>query len=982
MNREDYQKVKKIFHSALDLASGERAAFLAETCREDKDLHREVQKLLDSFESDYLEQPAIGNVAEAIFGGNLAIGQSVGRYKICEKIGVGGMGEVFLAEDTRLKRKIALKILPAMFGQDKERLRRFEREARAASALNHPNILTIHEFGVEDGTIFIASEFVKGETLRERLSGEPINFRKVLDIVLQIAAALNAAHESGIVHRDIKPENIMIREDGLVKVLDFGLAKLIETKNETVDSESETLAQIKTTPGLVMGTVNYMSPEQARGKNVDARTDIFSFGVMIYEMLSGKLPFKGENEIDILVSILHEEPALLGQSATGVPPDLERLVSKTLRKDREERYQTVSEFVADLKALNHKLDRKAITGNTNFRITDGSTRAQATEEALKQSARQSLFPPGSISEMLLSKFKLPRKGSMLTLVIIGLALLTAVIGFYKLTGQPAESFQNMRLAKLTSTGDAVGGNIAISPDGKYVVYAVDETGRQSLWVKQVETSGNVQIIPPAEVEFRGLTFSPDGNYIYFNMGPRNSTAGIYKIPVLGGNSRKLVMDADLPVSFSPDGSQIVFLRNQTSLMIANSDGGEVQTLAIAADGNGWSCTAWSPDGEKIVASRFSPADASDHLVEVAVKDGTVKPLAVPPWLSISGVVWLADGKGLILSGRDLETQLSQLWFVPYPDGAPRRITNDLTSYQGLSLTADGKTVVSVQENRLLNIWASSDTNPSFAKQLTTEVGNDDGMSGLSWTPDGRIVYTTRVKGRQDLWIVDADGGNNQQLTFNVKSNFSPAVSPDGRYIVFVSDRSGNLDLWRTDLDGSNAFQLTKDSSTEIDPAFSPDDKWIVYGYADADNKITVRKIDINGGNPVLLTAAEAARPVVSPDGKYIACLYYIEMGTGYLTKIAIIPSEGGLPLKVLDLPQVVKSRTLRWTPDGQGLIYIDSGNRVFNLWSQPLDGSPPKQLTDFKSDQIFRFDLSRNGKGFALARGKESADVVLINNFR
>src|SRR5215213_5079803 len=269
MNREDYQRVKQIFQSALDAAPAERAAFLDSACQDNEDLRREVERLLSSFESDYLEEPAIIKMAEFVIGDGLAIGQIVGHYKICEKIGAGGMGEVFLAEDARLKRKIALKILPALPGQDKERLRRFKQEACAASALNHPNILTVHEFGAEDGTIYIASEFVKGETLRERLGSKAFDLHEALDIALQIAAALNAAHESGIVHRDIKPENIMLRGDRLVKVLDFGLAKLIETKNEAVDAEAETRLQVNTMPGLVLGTAAYMSPEQARGLLTD-----------------------------------------------------------------------------------------------------------------------------------------------------------------------------------------------------------------------------------------------------------------------------------------------------------------------------------------------------------------------------------------------------------------------------------------------------------------------------------------------------------------------------------------------------------------------------------------------------------------------------------------------------------------------------------------------------------------------------------------
>jgi TolB protein len=345
------------------------------------------------------------------------------------------------------------------------------------------------------------------------------------------------------------------------------------------------------------------------------------------------------------------------------------------------------------------------------------------------------------------------------------------------------------------------------------------------------------------------------------------------------------------------------------------------------------------------------------------------------------LVWLSDGSGLILSGRDLETQLSQLWIISYTDGGLRRITNDLSSYQGVSLTADGKTAVSVQQNRLSNIWVAPETDASIGRKITSEVGKDEGLSGVAWTPDGRIVYTARVTGTQDLWIVNQDGSNNRQLTFNVKANFSPAASPDGRYIVFVSDRTGNIELWRMDPDGGNPVQLTDSSGIEAEPSFSPDGKWLVYLVLDSNNKPTIWKMNIDGSNQRQLTEMDSGRPTVSPDGKYLACDYGVARPEAPI-KLAVIPFEGGPPAKLLDLPVVVKSRTFRWTSDGKALVYIGDGDRVHNLWSQSLDGSPPKQLTDFKSDRIYRFDLSRNGKGFALARGNESSDVVLISNFR
>ena len=356
MNAERYRRADQVFQSALDLDPAQRAAYLDDACAGDTDLRGEVEALIRSYEQagSFLQSPLMESVEEE--GANTFLGRSFGPYKVISHLGSGGMGEVYLAEDHRLSRKVALKLLPALYTRDEQQLRRFRQEARAASALNHPNIITIFEIGEAEGIHFIAEEYIQGETLRERLSNRKVTMAEALDVAVQIAIALEAAHAAGIIHRDIKPENTMLRPDGYVKVLDFGLAKLTERLEPSAEAGGATAAQLSTSPGMIMGTASYMSPEQARGQKVDARTDIFSLGVVIYEMIAGRLPFEGDTTSDVIAAILKQEPPQLARYSREVPAELERIVDKALRKNLEERYQTVKELTSDLKDLKKRIE--------------------------------------------------------------------------------------------------------------------------------------------------------------------------------------------------------------------------------------------------------------------------------------------------------------------------------------------------------------------------------------------------------------------------------------------------------------------------------------------------------------------------------------------------------------------------------------------------------------------------------------------------
>lgn len=894
----------------------------------------------------------------------------IGRYRIVNKIGEGGMGEVYLAEDVKLGRRVALKILPARVSDDPDRLLRFQHEARSASALSHPNIVTIYEIGDEDGSLYIAMEHVEGRTLGKMIRGGELDLRTILDVAVQVAGALAASHQANVVHRDIKPDNIIIRPDGLVKVLDFGLAKLTE-KPTTEDLEALSTL-FKTSPGLVVGTVGYMSPEQARGREVDGRSDIFSFGSILYEMLSGRRPFTGENEVDIIASIIHKEPEGLDLSPGSIESELESLIRRALRKDRNERYQDVADLLTDLRDLKQRLTGDAganITADLANPITLGSGASRIG------ASTTSLAPTSSVSAAIVEN---ARVHPLVTAAIF--AALIVGLGFLGTYGYRAwtrsEAFQTMRFDKLTASGNVASEQIAISPDGKYIAYVTIETEGQSLWVKQTAGAASIRVVPAAEVRYDGLTFSPDGVNVYYTVVDKSGSTSVNQVQALGGQPRKIVADATGPVAFLADGSRFAFVRKEKSILMAKADGSDERVIVTTENGRRYYRVAWSPDGGTIAAAAFSTEDSRDHLVEISVSSGKENVLP-SEWLRVRGLAWLPDGSGLVISGRDRNTQLAQLWMVSYPAGMPRRITNDLSSYQGLSIAADGRTVASVQENTLSNVWSVSAAGEG-ERRLTTELGRDEGMSGIALARDGAIVYTVRLRGQQDLWTINGSGTGNRQLTFDAQSNFSPTVSADGRYIVFVSTRSGSPEIWRSDIDGANPVQLTREPGTKAEPSISPDGSWVAYQVLNDRNESAIWRVAINGGEPAQLLQAPAVKPVISYDGRLMA----FERPSPSGSKIGVLDLGPAGNIREFEMPAAPRSRTLRWSADSGSLIYADNRDGIYNLWSQPLNGGAPVQLTRFSSDRIFRFDVARDGSSYAVARGNQTSDVIMITNFR
>jgi serine/threonine protein kinase/Tol biopolymer transport system component len=993
MTPERWQQVKAIFNSAIRYLPEQRDSFLSEACSGDTRLRSEVESLIASHErsGEFIDEPAYQDAAWlADEKAELKAGQAIGSYQVLSFISRGGMGEVYLAQDQRLSRKVALKLLPVSFTTDIDRLRRFEQEARAASALNHPNIITIYEIQEFEGSHVIATEFVEGETLRQRLSRARLSLSETLNIAIQIADALSAAHKAGIVHRDIKPENVMLRPDGYVKVLDFGLAKLSEQASPLVSSEAPTI-QVRTGSGIVIGTAGYMSPEQARGLAVDGRSDIFSLGAMMYEMITLQKPFHGETPSDTLASILKTEPPSVSQIKPGIPPELNRIVSKTLRKDREERYQVVKDLWLDLKSLKQelefqeKLERSTMPDSTDSGATSPLPVAQTTEP------RSAIT---TISESLSIEIKRHKFGAAVALLALVLIIAGATFGIYRYVNRPrpVERFWDVRISRITNSGNAI--DATISPDGKYVVYALSTRGAQSLYIRQVNAANDKLIVPPAPVGFFGLTFSPDGTELFYAVKASLDAGTLYRIPVLGGTPVKVLERIDGPISFSPDGKRFVLIRGNSpnqgdsALVIANIDGSEQRDLAVRKLPEKFSPSfftgpSWSPDG-KLVAATVATIGGWSRLMSFSVDDGSERELSSYRWQFAARTQWLSDMSGLLLVGGDSPRE-SQIWYVGYPDGKARRVTNDLNPYRAIGLTADSRKFTTVQAQGLVNLYVVPGGDASKAVRLGT--GNvgfyGTGGNSVAWTPDGHIAVTsTEDSGVPDIWFMDQNGENRKQLTANGAQNTAPVVSPDGKYIVYSSLRDGVKTTWRMNVDGSNQVKLTNGPADAL-PTISPDGKWVIFTSA-AGSQPQIFKVSIEGGTPQLITDKRAAGGRVSPDGKLIM-FTYADSPDPYAppNRIGVIPFEGSGEEKNFEIPSQGTVPTLaEWSLDGKSVIYTVNANNVSNLWSQSLSGGPAKQITDFKDGLITGFAYSNDGKILACSRGTLLRDAVLITDVK
>lgn len=945
----DLSKIEEIYHAALEKSPAEREAFLAQICGGDEDLRREVESLLEFDEqaADFIETPP-EDIAAALFskGANQdIIGKTLNHYHILSVLGAGGMGEVYLAEDTRLGRKTAVKLLPPQFASDAERKKRFEQEARAVSALNHPNILTIYGIEETENLNFIATEFIDGQTLRERISEKPFSWQETLEIALQITSALESAHSVGIIHRDIKPANIMLRRDGIVKILDFGLAKLTMQGGDSGSFETRE----QTAPNRVMGTINYMSPEQALGERVDARTDIFSLGVVLYEMLSGVSPFAGASDAAVYNATINKNPPSLIDSNAEIPPALDQIIRRAIEKRCENRYQTATDLSRDLLILKQN-------SNSNLSIENFA----ALE---KKSKRAKIFYAA-------------------TATASAILLVLAAFYFFSNRFSSSQAAKNFNYTQFTNQGgEELFPNL--SPDGKTIIFASRESGNWDIYFQRVGGANAVNITKDSPANDTQPAFSPDGEQIAFRSERENG--GIFVMGATGENVRR-VSDFGFYPAWSPDGREIVYSTvdffdpteryTEGVLWIVNVASGEKRTIKTPDAVQ----PSWSPSGARIAFWGMDDASIRD-IKTVSASGG--EPVSVTDDAFLDwNPVWSPDGKFLyFLSNRGGSMNL---WRVSIDENTgkvssqPEAITTPSQYSQHLSFSRSGKLMAFVQVSNTTNIVRYDfDSSKETVNSNYTEITQGAKINrNPSISPDGEWIAFDAIRDKQeDLFVMRKDGSNLRQLTNDINKDRAPRWSPDGKKLVFYSDRSGRYEGWTINPDGSNLQQI---STAENDYLFmhfwSPDGKYLLGNFSEGMPFIMETDKPFAAQTPQILPRLPNTDDWImasswSSDGKQVASM---RIGNDAQTEGIII----------FDIPtqtyQILTDygETPIWLKDDRRLIFFDQ-DKVFLIDALTKKA---KEILSVAPNSLQGMTISPDNRAIYFSLKRTEADIWLANS--
>jgi Tol biopolymer transport system component len=944
MTSERWERIAEIYASVASYSQTSRRAMLEEACAGDTELRGEVESLLTARDDagDFLSPSHLRSQILDLAGTNIAAGRPFGRYEIVSVLGAGGMGEVYLARDTLLHRQVALKVLPARFMRDADRVARFRREAKAASALSHPNIVTIYDIGETGGTWFIATEFIDGTTLRSRLaSGGGIEIPEATHIAIQCASALTAAHEAGIVHRDIKPENIMLGRDAAVKLVDFGLAKGTESGPEFLVEATQ--------PGELVGTPRYMSPEQARGQKLDARTDVFSLGAVLYEMVTGQPAFSGGTTADIFAE-------LLGSAPPPTVPGLDAIIQKALAKDRDARYQTMHDFAADLR---HFRDQPA-----RFVAAIG-------------------YP---------KKTRLSRRA-----ILSGAGALGAGVVLFGLRSRLRRDVSEeapTSVVPLTSfTGYKDFGSF--SPDGERIVFSWNggrggSTGRldRSVYVKSIGNGEPVRVTFGQQDDTHPA-WSPDGRYIAFCRSIAYPTPyvryAVFTIPADGGQERRIA-DGGEGVSWAPDGSVLAiagFPPESGGIFKVSLQTG-LRTRLTRSSSYLDELPVFSPDGKWIVFTRSFGTKARELFV-VPANGGTERRLTFDHRPTY-GAAWTADSREIVFSSNRAGGGES-LWRVAVTGGVSRRLPTTLDSAFYPAISRKGNRLIYTESFKDTNIYLSEAAGfgggsapPHFSEPSGLIVSSRRDDSPSISAVGGRIAFVSRRSGNEEIWVCDRDGGHPVQLTsFGGPATGTPRWSPDGRWLAFDSIATGNTDIYVTSEAGGPARRLTSGPFGNYMPSWSADGKRI-YFKSERSGKDQIWSIPVDGGPATQITRDGACEAFASPDGNL---LYYTKRGPG---AIWTVPAEGGAEKPVPELQRfggIFRS----WGIVRQGIYFISREEasrqtvRFFSFVTRQvsslltLDRKPIWDYPDVALSQDGRHLLT-------VSLDQEVNDLMLIENFR